>query len=221
MAVNNNTRYTSEEQGKVHILHKKLVILNEDAVNSGISIQDLQEICFKRGKRRKHWQTIKFFGISLRVFIATVATAVFLGMYFGALPFDRITKTVRSYRCALQNNFFIMEATRPLTDCSICKGVNSVLVLENVTREEFAKVAYSSRPMLVKGATVNWSAMNTFNFSFFKNLYTDIDGAYDSIEEECQFFPFQTSFLSLREVFQMPERRARFDDGEEPWYIGW
>ncbi|KFM65238.1 hypothetical protein X975_05541, partial [Stegodyphus mimosarum] len=67
-----------------------------------------------------------------------------------------------------------------------------------------------------------WNALNVFNYNFFKELYNSTEGAYRSVEEECQFFPFRTKFLSLREVFNMPEERAYMTSSDaETWYIGW
>lgn len=114
-----------------------------------------------------------------------------------------------------------MEISRPITDCNICQRVDSVLILQNVTKDVFAQYAYSSRPLLVKGATQSWNATKTFDFEFFKNLYTHTDGALESVEEECQFFPFRTDFVTLRDVFAMSSARAQGLETEKPWYIGW
>jgi hypothetical protein len=115
-----------------------------------------------------------------------------------------------------------MEATRPEADCSMCAGVVGAEVLPpHVTREQFSRLAYASRPVLVRGATANWTAMNTFGFDFFSSLYEDISGAYEAVESECQFFPFNTEFTSLKQVFSMSQARARRENGQKPWYIGW
>lgn len=127
-------------------------------------------------------------------------------------------------RCFLGNNYFVMEMSRPMTDCRICEDVHDFLVLDNPDRQEFAKYAYAARPILVRGATANWTAMQMFNFDFFKEVYTHIRGAHQAVEEECQFFPFRTEFLKLRDVFAMPRQRVNLSSSkpdEESWYIGW
>ncbi|XP_054720338.1 uncharacterized protein LOC129229979 [Uloborus diversus] len=125
-------------------------------------------------------------------------------------------------RCIIENNYFIMEMTRPITDCNICKNIDSFSILENVTKQQFSKYAYLGHPLLIKGGCSNWSALEVFNYDFFKELYSSTKGAFESVEVECQFFPFRTTFLSLQEVFNMPESRAKMTTpDEETWYIGW
>jgi hypothetical protein len=96
-----------------------------------------------------------------------------------------------------------------------------VLVLPNLTREEFQRHAYSYRPMIVKGAALDWPAIRTFSFDFFRNLFEGTEGSYESIDEECQFLNFNSEFHDLRGVFDMPRSRVTLADGEKPWYIGW
>ncbi|PRD31759.1 UNVERIFIED_CONTAM: hypothetical protein NCL1_22601 [Trichonephila clavipes] len=77
--------------------------------------------------------------------------------------------------------------------------------------------AYSTVPVIVTDGTKNWSAMNTFSFEFFRDLYLgDEDDVFWEVERECQFFPYQTEFQSLAEVLSMNQSRAG-----KPWYIGW
>ncbi len=62
----------------------------------------------------------------------------------------------------------------------------------------------------------HWPAMEYFSVEFFRALLDGVDGAYQSVEDECQFLPFLTEFSTLREALHMDARRSR-----EPWYIGW
>ncbi|CAB0000745.1 unnamed protein product [Nesidiocoris tenuis] len=61
----------------------------------------------------------------------------------------------------------------------------------------------------------NWTAPSVFSFEFFRELYSD-----STAQDQCQFFPYQTEFRSLWEVFQMSIERSRLTDGTDPWYIG-
>lgn len=122
--------------------------------------------------------------------------------------------------CLLRNNYVLMEATRPLTECHTCTDIDGPIVLHNPTRQQFAKIAYSSTPVLVKGAAKKWPALKTFSYEFFAELYDSIAGAYQSVEDECQFLPFKTNFLSLQEAFHMNTERAQLKSAQ-PWYIGW
>lgn len=125
-------------------------------------------------------------------------------------------------RCAIGNNYLVMEMTRPVTNCDICRETREVTILDNVTKTGYDRYAYAGRPVLVKRAIEDWPALRTFSFDFFKELYNRTKGAYDSVREECQFFPFKTDFISLEEVFNMPVSRARQMTSEEvTWYVGW
>lgn len=91
----------------------------------------------------------------------------------------------------------------------------------NVTREEFAPYAYSSKPIVVKKAFLHWPAMKYFDFYFFKELYQNVEDSVRSVDEECQFLHFQSNFISLRDVFAMSKARIEHKPGEKSWYVGW
>ncbi|KAG7205438.1 hypothetical protein KM043_007430 [Ampulex compressa] len=75
--------------------------------------------------------------------------------------------------------------------------------------------------MIIKNAASHWPAKEVFSWRFFRDLYEQTEGAYESVEEECQFLHFKSNFNNLREVFAMSERRADHEKGEDPWYVGW
>ncbi|KAG7295923.1 hypothetical protein JYU34_021013 [Plutella xylostella] len=134
---------------------------------------------------------------------------------------SNVVDSFLSARCLFPSNYLIWEATRPLADCNYCINVTKPVVLRNITRREFAKYAYSSRPIIVKNAISHWRATKEFNFHLFKRLYEQTEGSYESLEDGCQFLNFKTDLYSLKEVFDMPEKRARNAAGEQPWYVGW
>lgn len=149
------------------------------------------------------------------------------GWIYGGGSFERggaagPLRSLQGTRCLLPNNYLVWEFTRPVSSCDYCRDVGAPLVLpENLTREEFAAYSYSSRPMIVKNATHDWPARDHFTLQFFRELYERTEGAYESVEEECQFLHFKSDFANLREVFAMSERRASHSDGESAWYVGW
>ena len=126
-------------------------------------------------------------------------------------------------RCLVANNFLLMEASRPLTDCSsVCAGVAGATELRAPKREAFAALAYASRPVVVRGAAANWTALTTFGPDYFRTVYEAAGAdAYASVDSHCQFFPFRTEFASLREALNMPPERIALAPGTKPWYIGW
>jgi hypothetical protein len=68
----------------------------------------------------------------------------------------------------------------------------------------------------VTDAMSNWTALESFSFEFFKELYADSTAQYN-----CQFFPYETEFTSLAQVFNMSSHRASLKLGAKPWYVGW
>ena len=66
----------------------------------------------------------------------------------------------------------------------------------------------------------NWSAIDHFSLEFFVNLYEQIGNEiYTSLEEECQFLPFKTEFLSLQNALKGISSRSH--PLNAVWYIGW
>ncbi|KAI8127627.1 hypothetical protein CVS40_3058 [Lucilia cuprina] len=120
-------------------------------------------------------------------------------------------------KCFLPNNNLVWEATRPISDCSYCRGVQGPLVLKNMTREEFAPYAYSSLPIVIKNAVSHWPAAKLLNLKLLKKIYDKHPG---SLEEDCHFLHFHSDLKSIKDVFNMPEERANLSSGST-WYVGW
>ncbi|XP_076326465.1 uncharacterized protein LOC143233751 isoform X2 [Tachypleus tridentatus] len=222
MASTNEFEIDSEDE-KLSKLREKLIVLRFKGLSEGLSLREMQNIVLKSATKSNKCQSEvmpKKENVLRLVRVTNVCSSfAFLALLVAVIFQNRV---IFKSQCAVLNNYIVMEVTRPITDCNICKDVNSVIVLQNVTKEMFAKYAYMSRPVLVKYATKSWKALNTFNFSFFRNLYSEVAGAYKSVEDECQFFPFKTGFLHLEDVFNMPEERALMRSRDaKPWYIGW
>ncbi|XP_060072059.1 uncharacterized protein LOC132551935 [Ylistrum balloti] len=171
------------------------------------------------GYRLDPWLTKVTWGLA----IVIVVLATVLGILAHQFDFkEEVTMLVKGSRCIVDNNGFLMEIARPKTNCHICENLVTVPVENNISTEDFLqKYAYTAVPVLVKEATRKWSAMDTFSFRFFRDLYTSVNGSLHAVEEDCQFFPYKTEFETLEEVFNMTEERADFKDGEKLWYVGW
>lgn len=142
-------------------------------------------------------------------------------LLIGCLYQTEVFNYLLGIRCVVKNNYFVWEGTRPLSDCQFCLNVSSPIILPNVTREEFAQYAYTSKPVVIKKAFLHWPAMKHFDFKFFKNLYDSIEGSYQSVDEECQFLHFRSNFISIQDVFAMSDARIKHEPGEKSWYVGW
>ncbi|XP_066962001.1 uncharacterized protein [Macrobrachium rosenbergii] len=123
-------------------------------------------------------------------------------------------------QCTIDMPPAVQDLFRPPVDCSMCRDVTQVEKIHSVSPAFFEeRYAYSGRPVVVTDGQKNWSARNTFSFAFFKSIYSDDSPVLENFERTCQFFPYQTEFRNLRQVFNMSEARANMHG--DPWYIGW
>ncbi|XP_075170066.1 uncharacterized protein LOC142242032 [Haematobia irritans] len=182
---------------------EKLESLHHAAWATGlVSREDLQEAYRKSREieqnpnRVNMWYT---FGIMAFVMLLTP-------LFYNLLTF------LIGVKCFLPQNVVVWEATRPISDCGFCRGVEGPLILKNMTREEFAPYAYSSLPIVIKKAVNHWPATKLLNMKLLKEIYESNSG---SLDEDCHFLNFNSDLKSIRDVFNMsPER-------ENTWYVGW
>ncbi|XP_046683673.1 bifunctional arginine demethylase and lysyl-hydroxylase JMJD6-B-like [Homalodisca vitripennis] len=155
------------------------------------------------------------------VVTVTVAVAYGLQLYTHA-GLARALLKWRGYdiyreRCAVTLPDKLVNWVRPAEDCTMCVGITQVDKVSGILPEEFeTKYAYSGKPVVVVDGTLSWPGRHILTFQFFKDLY---NGSLEQVA--CQFFPYETEFRSLREVFRMSDDRAQMRDGTKPWYIGW
>lgn len=200
---------------KVSELAEKFKSVKEAALQKGCKEDDIIRLFLKEAGKAKPKQKPSFTRLErLVLFLIIPACLAAFGYYFFSDIFDS------SSPCSIDNSIFVMEAGRPIADCGMCKGLKEVPKLSGLTPEEFVKnFAYSGRPLVVTDATKSWTAVQEFSYEYFRKLYTESETALNSTEEECQFFPYQTEFHTLRQVFKMSKERSEFK--AEPWYVGW
>lgn len=194
-----------------------------------LGIKDSSLIQVKSVKNLKRKTSLKFVVTFLVGFIAVV---IGCGVYAyknnmltqrGIVEFvaDKIIETdLDKDNCLIPMPELFLDFFRPPVDCNICKNISSVDRVKAITREEFLdKYAYTSRPVVITDGMQNWTAQQHFSFDFFKTIYTPDSPVLKSQDSQCQFFPYNTKFQSLEEVFQMPEKDAKMKGKQ--WYIGW
>ncbi|XP_049537571.1 uncharacterized protein LOC125952254 [Anopheles darlingi] len=114
----------------------------------------------------------------------------------------------------------LQKAFRPPEDCSFCASVRTVPRLARVNPDDFAAdYAYTGWPVIVTDATANWTALDRFDYWFFKRLYETYGSGPRA--ESCQFFPYQTGLRNIQQALSLPPARVRYEPGTEPWYFGW
>ncbi|CAH1398720.1 unnamed protein product [Nezara viridula] len=209
---------------KEHFLFERFINLNAYALSKGLCLHELRNLCHskKSSFSMKNICLCSYVKIANDFKFLVIVLTLLISLLYFKLPFiDGMMKTAFGIKCILPNNYIVWEATRPIADCSICYNLNSAVILPNITREEFSRYAYSYKPIIIKGAAKHWSAVRTFDYHFFKDLFLNTAGAFESVEEECQFLNFKSDFKNLEDVFNMPLKRIYNEKGTKPWYIGW
>lgn len=172
----------------------------------------------------------KYLNIALTVTVAVVAIVcacfildapvkrrVILSAWFEMFDTD-----MEKEQCIVDTHELMMDSFRPPVDCSVCRGIEQVDHVKDITPKEFEqRYAYSGRPVVIVDGAKNWTATDIFSWEFFKSIYSEDSPALENQEQHCQFFPYKTEFRNLREVFNMSEERAHMKAGSSPWYIGW
>ncbi|XP_071106691.1 uncharacterized protein [Haliotis cracherodii] len=198
-------------------LIEKFLQLRKEGLSKGLSDGEISR-AFKQTKSWT-WKGLMS-NPAFQTQMLIVLVAVVIAAKFGFR--DLLEEYIYDSKCLITNNPLLSEMARPLADCEICRGLTSVPTERGISTERFVeKYAYSKVPVLIKEGTTNWTAMETFSYQFFKQLYTGTKGALVSVEEECQFFPYKTEFATLEEALNMTDERAALQPGEDPWYFGW
>ena len=113
----------------------------------------------------------------------------------------------------------IPEFAMKLGDCECCKNVGESLLIEDISPEEFmSKYAYSTKPLLMKGAASNWPAMDVFTFKYFQELYSKNPKSLENDATKGQFFAYSSGMEDINELMR------KLDDDQSyqsKWYIGW
>lgn len=182
-----------------------------------MSWEDLEEAY----KKSINYHSESFFGFSDGKGVIFMYGVLLMILLFVATPaLVWLFEYILSTRCFIGMGYLTWEITRPVSNCRHCSGLSAPILLEaNVTREEFRPYAYSSQPIIIKGAAKHWEAVKSLNYSFLKDIYQRIPGAIDSVHEDCQFLHFKSNFVTLRDVFNTVKGENPLEDGE--WYVGW
>lgn len=182
---------------------KKLHELIEKCKRNKINLQDLPAI-----KNRKELAVSlkKYYILFVLVAIATVICYnfdLFIDDNCTVLMPDSITKVLR-----------------PPENCDFCRNVHKVSRVENISPDEFEReFAYDAKPVIVTDAMKNWTAMEVFDFWYFKDIYENVQK--NKKKWNCQFFPYKTEFKTLHEALAIPKERVDYGPETKPWYFGW
>lgn len=200
-----------------HVLVTKLKGAGQQALKNGLNEVEVREVLLNAVTSHQDIDNSSFSLKRKKIILYSVIFAAF------AIIATSYYQTWDP-RCIIANNLLMLELARPAVSCDVCKDMQQVATVDGETfsKEQFlANYAYNGIPLLVKGGARNWTALTTFNFNYLRDLYQETEGALDAVQNDCQFFPYKSDFLTLAQVFEMSEARSRIDPGEKQWYVGW
>ncbi|XP_023298815.2 bifunctional arginine demethylase and lysyl-hydroxylase psr-1 [Lucilia cuprina] len=132
-----------------------------------------------------------------------------------------------SRRCSLIMPQMLRYSFRPPESCNFCQNVDHIARVSAITPQEFAqKYAYTATPVIIEDATRNWTALEKFNYWYFRDIYNNAKRKQKILD--CQFLPYKTGFHDIFEALDMSKERVDYfnsssADGhqQKPWYFGW
>lgn len=197
-------------------MDQELSALIDDAVRANMTQDEIKRLLgIDRRKTRR--EKVIFWIITICAALALVFAVMLGNCEIGG----GFLRDLQDEFCLIDHTLSSLEVSRPIANCSMCQGLTSVPSVANISQQDFRTYhAYTGVPLVVTKATRKWTAFKVFDFKFLKRLYNmsqnDVSG---EVNEGCQFFPYRTNFKSLKEVFEMSDRRAALR--EDQWYVGW
>ena len=219
---------TNDKDKELQALKAAFISIRRRAKTLGISDNDLLKSSSLKVLRSNRFGALFTFGIVLTVLAVLIGAGTVAyrkkyithRMVYKFLAEKWFDMDLERESCFYPYPEIILDMFRPPVNCSICRNVHGVEKLSNLTKEEFFKnYAYTSRPVVIKDGTKDWSAQKVFSFDYFKGVYGPNSPALEALESNCQFFPYNTNFKTLKEVFNMPKKDSEMKGN--PWYIGW
>lgn len=91
-------------------------------------------------------------------------------------------------KCLISLPDSLSHAFRPPEDCGFCRNISQADRVSNISPKDFEQnYAYNAKPVVITDATINWTALDVFDFWYFKDVYES--PLFDSEQMNCQFFP--------------------------------
>lgn len=206
---------------RVRKLRKKLRDLRERALASGLSDDDVSAVVAEEAALALNGAVAAppsspgSGGRLLLKWAFIVATAAYV-------LFSRGLPDLAHDQCLVNVGNLYLEFTRPLLSCDFCREPTQVMELTEMSKEDFLRVGYADKPIVLRGGAAHWKAMRTFSYAFFRDIYRNTSGAFEETRRYCQFLGTATDFADLEDFFSMPDSRANLSGPEEDaWYVGW
>jgi len=208
------------------VVVEKLKIIFENARVKGLTEKDLKSFLHENGyiPADKKTDDVNLEGPSVfersLSLLNTLIFKVYPIIFLFCLSLYPLYKLAVGSPCLVNEVTPFGEILTPLVNCKMCEGVTGAPRLRNLSQEDFIRnYAYTSRPILVEGAVLHWSAIEVFSYEYFKDLYLSAPASLDEDKSSGQFFSYSSSIEDLEHLFSLPDEMASM--AAEKWYIGW
>uniref|UniRef100_A0A224Z525 Phosphatidylserine specific receptor ptdserr n=1 Tax=Rhipicephalus zambeziensis TaxID=60191 RepID=A0A224Z525_9ACAR len=199
---------------RVQKLRKRLRDLRERAVASGLSEDDVSAIVAEEATLATNGAVAP--GERLLLKWAVIVAALAYAFFRHGVP------DLSHDQCLVDSGAVFKEFTRPVLSCDFCREPTRVTELTGMSKEDFLRLGYADKPIVLRGGAAHWKAMKTFSYAFLRDVYRNTSDAFEENRRYCQFLGTATDFEDLEDFFSMPDSRANMSGpDEETWYVGW
>lgn len=195
----------------------------ERAKHSELGEEDIKMCIFQFSKELSKYSIHETpSNLLIRRLIWTMWLLLYRILPFGLIlvfTFQRLYLLYSSDPC-LVSQPVLSEFAMPIVDCSRCQNITGAVHMDHITARQFMNnYAFSLQPLLMKGAALDWPAISTFSYKYFKALYMKRPEAMDHDKTEGQFFPYSSGIHKLDEFIALDNDTAALKG--DRWYIGW
>ncbi|CAL8125519.1 unnamed protein product [Orchesella dallaii] len=131
--------------------------------------------------------------------------------------------TIQETRCLIPVNHIIMEIARPLADCAYCSAGDAVIEMNEIpSKEEFLKVAYLSKTIIIRGGAEKLGVTKrNLSIDKIKDIFASERGGIRAVAYESTFLPFTSPFNTLEDALEIVNDNFIWTGEDGPWYFGW
>lgn len=203
---------------RVQKLRKRLRDLRERAVASGLSKNDVSAIVAEEAALATNGAATPSSPPGERLLLKWALIVAALAYAF----FRRGMPDLSHAQCLVDTGALYKEFTRPVLSCDFCREPTRVTELTDMSKEDFLRLGYADKPIVLRGGAAHWKAMKTFSYAFLRDVYRNTTGAFEESRRYCQFLNTATDIEDLEDFFSMPDSRAYMSGPDEKtWYVGW
>ncbi|CAL8125521.1 unnamed protein product [Orchesella dallaii] len=130
---------------------------------------------------------------------------------------------IQEKRCLIPVNQIIKEMARPLADCAYCSVGDPVIEMNEIpSKEEFLKVAYLSKTIIIRGGVEKLGIKKeNLTIDKIKEIFASQPGGMKAVADYSTFTAFTSHFVYLEDALEAVSDDFIWTEEKESWYFGW